>query len=134
MKQINGFENSLGSIGEVFLPDGEIQQMLYTSKRFTDQLDDMLFDKTTIQCGPDTLKEYDEHNDLRIAEVFHDVAKGQVLETFVDYTKKLSHGIQLEKGNSKLSHDIFRNALQVKIAKACEAHSERFQNLESKNS
>ena len=57
MKQISGFENSLGSIGEVFLPDGEIQQMLYTSKRFTDQLDDMLFDSVTMY-----LQYFDSHH------------------------------------------------------------------------
>jgi len=125
MKQITGFEKSLGPIGEVFLPEGEIQQMLNTSKRFTDQLDDMLLDKpASLQTGfgPDTLKEYDEHNDLRIAEVFHDVAKGQVLETFVDYTKKLTEAIEIPQDN-RISHDILRNALQNKIGKAFEALS-----------
>ena len=45
MRLIPGFQESLKSLGEVFQPFGEIQQLLTTSKRFTDQLDDMFIDK-----------------------------------------------------------------------------------------
>ena len=34
-------------------------------------------------------RDFDEENEFRIADIFHDVAKGQVLETFVDYAKSL---------------------------------------------
>ena len=73
------------------------------------------------------LKDYDEQSDLRIADIFHDVAKGQVLETFIDYTKKLF------VNRSKLSHDVMLSALQTRIAHACEIHADSIHEIEQKD-
>jgi len=57
LNKIDGFFNSLpDSFGDIFQNCGELHQMLSTSKRFTDQLGDMLnIDRDN--AGPDTLKE-----------------------------------------------------------------------------
>ena len=42
------------------------------------------------KMGADTLKELqNEESDIRIADIFHDVARGQHLTVFRDYTRRL---------------------------------------------
>jgi hypothetical protein len=42
LNKIEGFIDDLGTLGKIFSKSGELEQMLSTSKRFTDQLGDML--------------------------------------------------------------------------------------------
>ena len=48
MRDMSSFMNSLGNMKSAFQPTGEIVNMLMTSKRFTDQLDDILIDNQKI--------------------------------------------------------------------------------------
>lgn len=118
INKIDGFAMDLSdSFGDIFANCGELHQMLSTSKRFTDQLGDMLnLDRET--AGPDTLKEMEnEENEPRIARIFHDVAKGQVLESFIDYTKKFGHGEFRE-----LSFENFFELIQSRLAQPVEKY------------
>ena len=54
MRDMSSFMNSLGNMKSAFQPTGEIVNMLMTSKRFTDQLDDILIDRD--QFGHETLR------------------------------------------------------------------------------
>ena len=54
MRDMSSFMNSLGNMKSAFQPTGEIVNMLMTSKRFTDQLDDILIDRD--QYGQETLR------------------------------------------------------------------------------
>ena len=62
------------------------------------------------KMGADTLKELQsEESDIRIADIFHDVARGQHLTVFRDYTRRL-----FPKGPFReLDHHKMFNLLQV---------------------
>ena len=111
----------LGDIRGVFDQGGEMQQMLAISKRFSDQIDDMHQTRAEPRenMGVDTLKELqNENNDIRIADIFHDVARGQHLTVFFDYTRRLfPHGPFPE-----LDHVKMFDALQDKVARSIDHH------------
>jgi len=88
LDELNKAFNAVDILG----PHGYLQQMLATSRRFTDQLDDM-FD------GDEELEKEDQSGS--IAEIFHDVAKGQVLDTFIEYAKLI---VRDPLGNQQHSH------------------------------
>ena len=124
INKIDGFSDDL-EFGDIFGNQGVLQEMLSTSKRFTDQLVDMLnLDRS--QAGPDTLKEMEngEENEPRIARIFHDVAKGQVLESFVNYAHQLlgrEHQAELPK-HTKLTYDNLFQLIQSLLIKPVEMH------------
>ena len=94
---------------EILGQHGYLQQMLNTSRRFTDQLDDM-FD------GDDGDMDGKEDQNGSIAEIFHDVAKGQVLDTFIEYVKQIL-GRETNGPSPSVSevYDIIHRKIEAKV-------------------
>lgn len=119
LDELNNAFNAVDILGK----HGYLQQMLATSRRFTDQLDDM-FD------GDEEL-ERNEDQSGSIAEIFHDVAKGQVLDTFIEYAKLIVRETMDNAKHSPTVAEVYDSIKRKIEAKVNECTFEIIKNMDA---